>query len=261
MFLSVSQSRFTQTDFAKPALTVALLVLSLAVHAGSSEAVEEAADKASDMSSTGQPTGQPAQASNSPRWPQHQQGNKVIIPPPPPGPYNSTALSDYSVAAPANRVRRPAPRRSSNYNASAKAPAAVPMATFSPDRPWPKNLRPVPRQPEQRVPGQGSHPAKPPSASFYAPKGNRNYGRSQKAYQRPYMNAPGMNAPGMNTPRINNMGLNSSRWMPNMTMTPPGPYNNRLNYAPNYGSNYGPRYYGRPAINNNATRSANPAYR
>jgi len=49
-----------------------------------------------------------------------------------------------------------------------------------------------------------------------------------------------------------------------MTMTPPGPYNNRLNYVPNYGSYYGPQYgsrYGGPVINNNGMRSANPASR
>jgi len=259
MSLSVSQSRFKQTGTATSALTLTLLLSSLAVYAGSSQVDEETADRAqsSGQSSQWQMQETGAQATGYPRWPQHRQGNEVIIPPPPPGPYNSSALSDYSVIAPVHHARKPAPRRPAEYNSPVNEPAAVPMATFSPDRPWPKNLRPEPRQPDYRAPAKASRPARP----SYAPMGNRHYAQGAKAYQGPYMGAPRMNAPRMNSSRMNNMGMNSSRWMPNMTMTPPGPYNNRLNYAPDYGSNYGPQNYSRPAINNNATRSANPAYR
>jgi len=270
MFLSVSQLRFKQIRFKQTGsatLTLALLMLSLSAQAGLPEVAEQVADKAqSDMppaksSAQNQMLDVRAPVSNYPRWPQHRQGNKMIIPPPPPGPYNSSALSDYSVAVPVHQTSRPAPRRTSNYKGSAKGSPAVPMATFSPDRPWPKNLRPAPPQPNHRVSGQGSHPVQPPSTPLYAPMGNRSYGRSQKAYPGSYRNTPRMNAPRLNTPRMDSMGMNSSRWMPNMTMTPSGPYNNQLNYAPNYRSNYGSQYYGRPKINNNATRSANPAYR
>ncbi len=245
MFLSVSQSRFKQTGLRKTALTVAVLMLPLVVHAGSSEVAKKAVDKVQPEPSQERMPDARAQNFNFPHWPQHQQQNAEIIPPPPPGPYTSSALSDYSVAAPspAYRAGRQGARRASNGNAV----TPVPMATFSPDIPWPTNLRPEQRQPNHRLSEQGGHHVKP----FYGSVPSNNYGNYNYANR--------------SAPYPSDRGMNTSRWMPNMTMTPPGPYNNRLNYMPNYGSYYGPQSHGsryaRPVNNNNGTRSANPASR
>jgi len=246
MFLSVSQSHFKQTCLSKTALTVAVLMLSLAARAGSSGAVEKAVEEVPSDAQLSQERMSSAreQGSAFPHWPQRQQESKEIIPPPPPGPYSSSALSDYSVPAPpsAYHAARPGSHRSTN-NAAA---TPVPMETFSPDIPWPTNLRPERRQPNYRGSEQGFHPVKP----FYGPMTKTNHGH--------------YNYGNRSVSRRNNTGMNASRWMPDMTMTPPGPYNNRLNYVPNYGSYYGPQYgsrYGGPVINNNGMRSANPASR
>jgi len=246
MFLSVSQSHFKQTCLSKTALTVAVLMLSLAARAGSSGAVEKAVDEVPSETQLSQErmSGASEQGSAFPRWPQRQQENRKIIPPPPPGPYSSSALSDHSVPVPPSVYH--AARSGSHRSTNNAAATPVPMETFSPDIPWPTNLRPERRQLNHRGSEQGLHPVKP----LYGPmtktnNGNYNYGNRSVS-------------------RRNNTGMNASRWMPGMTMTPPGPYNNRLNYVPNYGSYYGPQYgsrYGGPVINNNAMRSANPASR
>jgi len=274
MFLFISRTYFkrpfcTQAGLGKTGLSTVLLMLSLAAHAVPSDTVENTAGDAPapDLQKQGlhkqdvqsQPdrmSDNRAQRFNFPGWPQQQQGSRAIIPPPPPGPYMSSALSDYSVRAPAAgpRFGKHVPRRAP---ASRKGSAPVPMDTFSPDIPWPKNLRPERRMPDHRVSGQGNHYAKPkamqkrPPVSPNGPMSrnrysNFNYGKRQGPY--------------LKGPKMNDMGMNSSRWMPSMGMTPQGPYDNRLNYAPSYGSNYGPRY-SQPVNNSNGTKSANHPYR
>ncbi len=269
MFLFVSYVCFkrpfcTQAGRRKTGLSAALLMLSLAAHAVPSDTAEKTASDAlaSDVQKQEvQPqrnriSHSRAQNFKFPNWPQHQQGNRVIIPPPPPGPYMSSALSDYSVRTPSSGPRpgKHMPRRPP---VSRNSSASVPMDTFSPDIPWPKNLRPEQRMPNHRVSGQGNHYAKPKAmqkqlpVSPYGPTSknrysNFNYGKRQ--------------GPHSNGPSMNDMGMNGSRWMPSMGMTPQGPYSNRLNYAPSYGSNYGPRYK-QPVSNNNGTKSANHTYR
>lgn len=268
MFLFISHVCFkrpfcTPADLGKTGLSTALLMLSLAAHAVPSDTVENTADDAAaDLQQQGmQP--QPdrmadnrAQRPGFPGWPQHQQGNRVIIPPPPPGPYMSSALRDYSVRAPApgpgfgkHKPRRPPVSR--------KGSAPVPIDTFSPDIPWPKNLRPERRMSDHRVSGQGNHYAKP-KAMQKRPPVSPNGSMSRNRYSN--FNYGKRLGPYLNGPKMNNMGMNGSRWMPSMGMTPQRPYNNRLNYAPSYGSNYGSRY-SQPVNNNNATESANHPYR
>lgn len=250
MFLSVSQSYFKHRCFGKTVLTVAVLTLSLATHAGpstsSSGVVENSADKTQSDEVSSQNRMPPArsQGPGFPRWPQHQQRNKGIIPPPPPGPYTSSALKDYSVAVPSSGYHTGrSPSRDNTVS-------PVPMARFSPDVPWPTNLRPAQRQPQYGVSEQGSRYSKP----FYGPVTNNNYGKYNDG-----------NSAALYR---NDRTMNASRWMPGMTMTPPGPYNNRLNYVPNYRSYYGPQYrsgsgsrYAGPAINDNGMRFNNPAAR
>ena len=268
MFLFVSHARFKQTG-----LSSALLLLSLTAHADVSDVAEKPpGDAPPDIQLDAQLQHKPGQDGNVqnhqfPHWPHHMQGAKSIIPPPPPGPYKSSALNDYAVSTPVYRSAKQPPRR----QAVRRDSASMPMDMFSPDIPWPTNLRPEQQMPEHRVSGTGQHYARPqvsrpqamskqPGRSAAKPQYGHNYGRQQGAYP--------------NAPYMNDMGMRSSRWMPTMNMAPPGPYNsraysNRWNYAPNfspdYGSNYGvQRYdsrYARPATNNRSLNLANPAYR
>lgn len=73
-----------------------------------------------------------------PRWPESRQMNRrEQIPPPPPGPYMSTALSDFSIKGPSFGNGMYDPTASSGST-------QVKAETFSPDVPWPDNLRDAP---------------------------------------------------------------------------------------------------------------------
>lgn len=255
MFLFFSPASFLSAALKKVALPIALLMFSFAAHAELSVKPEPAQQDA--MVDVEQPpiqkrTNNHTRNTSFSHWPHHVQTSRSIIPPPPPGPYQSTALKDYSVNVP------------SSYRSS-RPPAAMPMDMFSPDIPWPKNLRPERRMPEHYVSKQNQHymqqgsMAQPPYSQY-------NYPSRQNV-------SPGGRVPG-------GMNMNSSRWMPAMDMAPPGPYNSRSysnvtpnnprnfvpnysqnsNNAPSYGMNYGSPY-GQPMMNNMAPNSAYPPYR
>lgn len=146
---------------------------------------------------------------NFPRWPERQQIERVSVPPPPPGPYMSLGLSDAAISE---------SPFSSDFKKSEiePDPAKLPVDTFSPDVPWPKQLRPTKRW----MPDNGYNYVKPqvkkkldPVMSNNLPS-NYNYG---------YQRRPDMNWSG-------------SRWMPPMGAGSAGPYP----YTPNpgYGSSY-----------------------
>lgn len=276
MFLFVSRTVFKQAGL------FAALLLPLTAHAA--DVTETSADDAQpDAPLNVQLQQAPvpdAGAKNHrfPHWPHHMQASKTIIPPPPPGPYKSSALNDYVVSVPPQRsAKRPPPRQTVGNDS-----AAVPMDMFSPDIPWPSNLRPERQTPEHRVANSDQYYARPqmgrPQAMLRPPHaspmmkqgyGHYNYAQRQDAYP---------NAPYMNDMGRNNMGMRGSRWMPDMTMAPPGPYNsrwnnNRWNYAPNFSPDgrsnhrqnyepqgYGPRY-ARPPVNNSSSGAVNSAYR
>lgn len=268
MFLFVSNAACKQTGFRRATLSAALLALSMTVQA---ESVPEVTASSPENASSQQAQNVDGEAQNYhfPHWPHHLQESKTIIPPPPPGPYKSSALNDYSVRAP---VHKPAPvhrsvKPSSRRQAAPNDFASAPMDMFSPDIPWPKNLRPPQRMPEHRVSNNAQHYAAPRAmvAPSYQPApygplmkqryGNYRYGEPRSFY------------PG--TPKMNGMAMDSSRWMPSVGMAPPGPYNprgdySRRNYAPNfspnYGSNYAPRY-NRPVTGNSGMQSTNHPYR
>jgi len=255
MFLFVSHTDFKQTGIKQAGLFVALLMLSLTASATLDDAVEEPGQSVykpriqppAVQPPQSQMPGSRSQDFNSPHWPQpHQidksQANNKIIPPPPPGPYRSTALSDYSVSVPSFDYGA---GKYQQYN-----PASVPMDTFSPDISWPKNLRPDQSSGQYPVQYPGRYPGQYNSEPDHWLPENNNYRHynSGSRYD-PLMNAPYMNGPGMY----------GSRWMPSMGVAPQWPYDDRLNYAPNYGSNYAPRY-GRPVINNNGVKATNPPY-
>jgi hypothetical protein len=252
MFLFVSHTDFKQTGtklagIKQAGLFAALLMLSLTASATLDDGIEEHVQSAHEsgmqqqtvQSQQGQMPDNRAQDSSSTHWPQsHQidksQTNNKIIPPPPPGPYRSTALSDYSVSVPSFDYGA---GKYQQYN-----PASVPMGTFSPDVPWPKNLRP------SQYPGPYSGQYNNGSDHWLPENNNYRHYNFGNRYD-----------PRMNAPYMNGAGMNGSRWMPSMGVAPQWPYDERLNYAPNYGSNYAPRY-GRPVINNNGVKATNPPY-
>ncbi|HEB82533.1 MAG TPA: hypothetical protein ENJ11_06695 [Gammaproteobacteria bacterium] len=109
-----------------------------------------------------------------PQWPGREQFRREIVPPPPPGPYMSSALSDVSVKGPAFSANRKPP-----VQTQASAPAAGGMQKFSPDRPWPDDLRPTQRW----KPENGYHYVAPPVGSVQ-PTGV--YNRGYRPAYRPY---------------------------------------------------------------------------
>ena len=69
-----------------------------------------------------------------PDWPKRKQSNRQMVPPPPPGPYMSSALSDFSVKGPS--FGRDSDSYQVNKPATESDPSSMPMEMFSPDRPW-----------------------------------------------------------------------------------------------------------------------------
>jgi hypothetical protein len=78
----------------------------------------------------------PGDAYQYPHWPKRQYQQREMVPPPPPGPYMSTALSDYSVKGPA--FSRYQSARDDDRDAARRMPG---IEMYSPDREWPE-LRP-----------------------------------------------------------------------------------------------------------------------
>jgi hypothetical protein len=143
-------------------------------------------------------------------WPDYQPINKDLTPPPPPGPYMSTALSDHTVK------RRPFGQRK-NKPVRGSVPSAMPMDMYSPDRPWPDNLRP----PKHWAPENGNHYVSPAVRNKPSPAAAHPAAAHNMSPNRPpgdgygYRSAPVMNPPG-NWPTMNTSG---SRWMPSMGTT------------------------------------------
>lgn len=177
------------------------------------------------------------------RWQQRQPLHKTPVremmappPPPPPGPYRSTALKSYSEKAPmfGSDRSKAAPAKHYWKQRAPSAPdsqfdfATLPMAMFSPDIPWPKNLRPDNLRPGSRAVDDWR------SKSAYQH-------RSSQAAQKPF--APVYMPPAMSKHQSDNRQLNhfpgnflgnvpesaqnwrsgyapDSRWMPTMSWSP-----------------------------------------
>jgi hypothetical protein len=157
-----------------------------------------------------------------PQWPERKQVNREVIPLPPPGPYMSSALSDFSIKG--RSFDRGDYKDQLNTSAVDSNLSTIPGEKFSPDRPWPKNFQPAKRwMPEtgyrfikpdinkhvysKRMPAQWNN-----YNYWYAPVPNRQASRdiAPSTGNAPYM--PGYYSPG-----------NGSRYYdPNMNR-----YNNR----------------------------------
>ena len=163
-----------------------------------------------------------------PDWPERKKSNRQqVVPPPPPGPYMSSALSDFSVRGPSfgsNSVSS-----ESNKAASRSDPSNIPMATFSPDRPWIDHAYkkhkynadcPPACSPQRWMPENGYQYAPLVEKRSYPAVPNRMPGQ---------LNMPDMNRSGSQSP----MNWPSSR-LPSMGSAPNGPYPYAPNYAPRY---------------------------
>ena len=90
-----------------------------------------------------------------PQWPERKQVNREMIPLPPPGPYMSSALSDFSIKG--QPFDRGYDKNQLNTSVDDSNVSTKPVEKFSPDRPWPKNLQPAKRW----IPETGYHFVKP----------------------------------------------------------------------------------------------------
>ena len=159
-----------------------------------------------------------------PAWPERQQLNRQTVPPPPPGPYMSSALSDFSVKGPSFAINTD--RDELNQPVSRVDPSNVPMETFSPDRPWP----------EQHADKKHKRDCPPAcSPGRWMPENGYQYVQphvTNKLYPVEKNRMPGsMKMPDMNW---------SGSRLPSMGNAPYGPYPHAPTYAP--GNDYAPRY-------------------
>ncbi len=217
----------------KPAVLSLFLLTSLLAHADSegsaAASIPVPADESSAQESrsliepssvaaplTEKTTGHNTAANPVPDFPPwHQQSNNKIIPPPPPGPYASSALSDFSVKQ--QTFRRELNSRPVKAPVTAFNPAMVPMEVYSPDRPWPDDIRGNKRYSRQWSPAS-RYPVKPVArynyghrkAPVHTARGlNNNRGFYAPGYSRPTMNWPAMD---YQRPR------SGQGWMPSMSM-------------------------------------------
>jgi hypothetical protein len=189
MHLSVSSQSFKFGAIRQILLLLVLLVYALAVFADTSD------------NASGENTGEVFKAKqlySFPAWPERPHYKREIVPPAPPGPYMSTALSDYTF----KRVpfddelqyeQAPPVNHSNSINST--------MDTFSPDVPWPDE-RPGEAQRSNRwVPENGYQYVDPVSG---------NVGVQQNAYGYDDRGWRGQNS------QNRGMNVNAPRWMPSM---------------------------------------------
>ncbi len=206
-------------------LPVVLLLLPALLQAESVKATD------ANTANTGQQPGSEAGRSYPQRTQRHQV-KKEIIPPPPPGPYMSSALSDYSVKGPSfgHNFNKPVYRHD---------PSFVPMDMFSPDIPWPNNLRG--NNTNRWMPESGYRYAPSQPMTHMAPPRAKRQQAPANAGQRQVMgNYTGRQHPGGYMPNAYNapaMNMNGSRWTPSMGYTPAGPHYNGPSYRPNSSNN------------------------
>lgn len=117
-------------------------------------------------------------ADDSSQWPERMRMDREIIPPPPPGPYMSLALSN----AKHHSFKRDLDKPGSGFET-----ADTPMETFSPDIPWPDNVR----EPNPWVPKDGYRFVQPSALQnlnqaqpYVMP--NTPYGYYSPGYRYPY---------------------------------------------------------------------------
>lgn len=229
MFVFATVTCLKFSDFRKAGLKAVLLAMSLSVNAASAES---ASNQASVGEAANQLSGAELQHYKYPHWPRPQQSSREIIPPPPPGPYMSSALGDYSVKGP-SFGSNPDKFGQRPNSVNRHIPAIVPMDIFSPDIPWPKNLRPGDTNSAARWMPENGYQYVKPQNNYVAPVPNRQVNRVHN-YTNNFV------------PRMNDMRFNDARIMPltgppyvsPKTRVPYGPYQNVPDYTQrNYRNN------------------------
>ena len=153
-----------------------------------------------------------------PAWPERQQSNRSVIPPPPPGPYMSSALSDFSVSAPAFGGNHDSYEM--NKPVFQSNPSDIPMQTFSPDRPWMDHAYRKHKYNVECPPACSPQRWMPENGYQYAPLVKK---RSYPVMQNRMPVQPNM--PDMNR---------SGSRLPSMGSAPIGQYRYAPNHAPRY---------------------------
>lgn len=241
------------------AISLSLLLQTVAVQAA--ESPDVAAEAIAESATASNAEQQPGEF-NFPRWPERKQINRKEIPPAPPGPYMSSALSDFSATGPAFS-------RALNKPAIMMNPSEMPMKAFSPDIPWPSSVE----TPQRWKPENGYHFVEPavnkrhyPMMSFQGPS-RESFNRSNGNDRRPVMNWPGVSMPAMSS-RSAPPAMRPAA--PVRGMRQPSPYRGRADVSSpdnasrssrpvrNTGRSHVPM---NPAMYNPADQTRHPAYR
>ncbi len=154
-----------------------------------------------------------------PDWPKRKQSNRQMVPPPPPGPYMSSALSDFSVKGPS--FGRDSDSYQVNKPATESDPSSMPMEMFSPDRPWI----------DDSYRKHKYNPDCPPACSPQRWMPENGYQYAPLVKKKPYPVVPNRMPGQLNRPGMTNWP--ASR-LPSMGGAPVRQYP----YAPNYGPRY-----------------------
>ncbi len=154
-----------------------------------------------------------------PDWPKRKQSNRQMVPPPPPGPYMSSALSDFSVKGPS--FGRDSDTFQVNKPATESDPSSMPMEAFSPDRPWIDDSYRKHKYNHDCPPACSPQRWMPENGYQYAPL----------VKKKPYPVVPNRMPGQLNRPGMTNWP--ASR-LPSMGGAPVRQYP----YAPNYGPRY-----------------------
>ncbi len=141
-----------------------------------------------------------------PAWPKRPQFKKEVVPPPPPGPYMSSALSDYSFKRPSFEDKlfqreqvQPVDRNSTNNS----------FMVFSPDVPWPDLRQGEVQRNNRWMPENGYQYVKPATDAVSAQQNANGYDNRAGHEQRPKSRGVNMNVP---------------RWIPSMGVGPNDSY-------------------------------------
>ncbi len=177
----------------KPGLFVFLLMQSMFVQAQDVSGASVTTAEVEEGAVTSASEDQAARTFSFPQWPERKQISRERVPLAPPGPYMSSALSDFSFKGPSfdrDINRRPVKTDPSDFS----------MDKFSPDTPWPSQAN----SPTRWRPDNGYRYVRSRARNNsnqlmpYDFPGNNNYGYSKR---RPVMNwsdEPGRSNPGMN---------------------------------------------------------------
>ena len=148
------------TNVKRAALLVFLLTQTMLVQAENTDVTNTMPEVAVGSGSDDQQQDYQRLEHRFPRWPQRQQVSREVIPLAPPGPYMSSALSDFPVETRffGQGINKPGLNQHvANFDSSKAA-----VQTFSPDIPWPVNLRSdTHRSAERWMPENGYQFVKP----------------------------------------------------------------------------------------------------